>query len=82
MNNKMYIHEHIDIIGPHRAQYMHHMTANWVPIAQEERQQSCYGVWGVIGSSRHWPEVINLWEEDGYDEIGRASCRERVLRRV
>jgi hypothetical protein len=76
MNNKMYIHEHIDIIGPNRAQYMHHMTANWVPIAQEERGQDCYGVWGVIGSSRHWPEVINLWEEDGYDAFAKSFRHE------
>ena len=26
---KVYIHEFIDIIGPNRAKYMHHMTANW-----------------------------------------------------
>ena len=76
MNDKMYIHEHIDIIGPRRAEYMQHMTANWGPIAQEERQQSCYGVWGVIGSSRHWPEVINLWEENGYDGLARSFRHE------
>ena len=41
-NNKVYIHEFIDIIGQNRARYMHHMTANWSPIAQEERNQLCY----------------------------------------
>lgn len=76
MNNKMYIHEHIDIIGPNRAQYMHHMTANWGPIAWEERRQLCYGVWGVIGSSRKWPEVINLWEEPGYDGLAHSFRHE------
>ncbi len=76
MNDKMYIHEHIDIIGPNRAQYMHHMTANWGPIAKEERGQDCYGVWGVIGSSRHWPEVINLWEEPGYDGLAKSFRHE------
>jgi hypothetical protein len=76
MNDKMYIHEHIDIIGPNRAQYMQHMTANWCPIAKEERNQSCYGVWGVIGSTRHWPEVINLWEEDGYDGLAKSFRHE------
>ena len=28
-NDKVYIHEFIDIIGHNRANYMHHMTANW-----------------------------------------------------
>ena len=31
---------------------MHHMTANWSPIAQAERQQLCYGVWGIVGTTR------------------------------
>ncbi|MCE2392252.1 MAG: NIPSNAP family containing protein [Proteobacteria bacterium] len=70
-NHKLYIHEFIDIIGHNRAKYMHHMTANWSPIAQRERNQLCYGVWGVVGTTRGWPEVINLWEEDGWQ--GQAS---------
>ena len=48
-NSKVYIHEFIDIIGHNRANYMHHMTANFSPTAQEERNQLCYGVWGVVG---------------------------------
>jgi hypothetical protein len=28
---------------------MHHMAANWSPLAQEQRHQLCYGVWGVVG---------------------------------
>jgi hypothetical protein len=71
VNTKLYIHEFIDIIGPNRPHYMHHMTANWSPIAQEQRDQLCYGVWGTVGSTRRWPEVVNIWEEDGWD--GMAS---------
>lgn len=71
MNDKIYIHEYINIIGQNRAKYMHHMTANFSPIAQEERHQLCYGVWGVVGSTGRWPEVVNMWEEDGFD--GMAS---------
>lgn len=73
-NDKIYIHEFIDIIGHNRANYMHHMTANWSPIAQEERHQLCYGVWGVVGTTREWPSVVNLWEEDGFDGMA-ASFR-------
>ena len=51
MNDRVYIHEFIDIIGHNRANYMHHMTANWSPIAQAARHQLCYGVWGVVGTT-------------------------------
>lgn len=71
MNDKIYIHEFIDIIGHNRAKYMYHMTANFSPMAQEDRNQSCYGVWGVVGTTRGWPQVVNMWEEDGFD--GMAS---------
>ncbi len=65
-NTKVYIHELIDIIGHNRGKYMHHMTANWVPLAIEERNQRCYGVWGTVGSTGRWPEVVNMWELDGW----------------
>jgi hypothetical protein len=68
-NNKVYIHEFIDIIGHNRARYMHHMTANWCPVAREERNQLCFGVWGTVGSTGRWPEVVNVWELDGWDGL-------------
>ena len=69
MNDKVYIHELIDIIGHNRARYMHHMTANWVPVAIEERNQLCFGVWATVGSTGRWPEVVNMWELDGWDGL-------------
>jgi hypothetical protein len=76
-NDKIYIHEFIDIVGPNRANYMQHITANWSPIAQDERHQLCYGIWGVIGSTGTWPSVVNLWEEDGFDGMA-ASFRHEL----
>jgi hypothetical protein len=76
MNQKVYIHELIDIVGHNRANYMQHMTANWSPIAQEERHQLCYGVWGVVGSTGRWPEVLNIWEEDGFDGLATSFRHE------
>ncbi len=75
-NDRLYIHEFIDIIGHNRAKYMHHITANWSPIAQVERHQLCYGVFGVVGSTRRWPEVVNIWEEDGWPGIARSFAHE------
>jgi hypothetical protein len=76
VNDKVYIHELIDIIGPHRAEYMHHMTANWSPTAREERHQLCYGVWGVVGSTGRWPAVLNIWEEDGFAGLASSFAAE------
>jgi len=69
VNGKVYIHEFIDIIGHNRARYMHHMTANWCPVARDERNQLCFGVWGTVGSTGRWPEVVNMWELDGWDGL-------------
>ncbi len=66
MNDRVYIHEFIDISGHNRAAYMHHMTANWSPTAQVERHQLCYGVWSLLGSTGAWPQVVNMWEEEGW----------------
>jgi hypothetical protein len=75
-NDKLYIHEFIDIIGHNRAKYMHHITANWSPIAQVERHQLCFGVYGTVGSTRRWPEVVNIWEEDGWAGMARSFAHE------
>ena len=87
MNDKVYIHEFIDITKQNRARYMHHMAANWSPLAQEQRHQLCYGVWGVVGSTGHWPQVVNIWEEDGFaglaksfrSEFGTATLQDPAL---
>lgn len=80
MNDRIYIHEFIDIRGHHRADYMQHMTANWSPLAQEERHQRCYGVWAVLGSTGGWPQTVNLWEEEGWDGLASSFATEAVGR--
>jgi hypothetical protein len=75
-NPKVYIHELIEIRGHARAKYMQHMTANWCPIGRAERGQLCFGVWGTVGSTGRWPEVVNLWEEDGWDGLARSLTHE------
>jgi hypothetical protein len=72
VNEKIYIHELVDIIGANRARYMHHMAANWSPSAQQDRQQLCFGIWGVVGSTGRWPQVVNVWEEDGFEGLARS----------
>ena len=87
MNSKVYIHEFVDIIGHNRARYMQHMTANWGPIGRAERNMLCFGVFGTVGSTGRWPEVVNLWELDGWDglaanfehEFAAASLQDESL---
>jgi hypothetical protein len=76
VNDKVYIHEFIDIIGRHRSDYVYHMLANYSPIAQDERGQQCFGVWGTIGSTGRWPQVVNLWEENGFDGLAASFGHE------
>jgi hypothetical protein len=72
LNDCIYIHELIDIVGLGRAGYVHHMTANWSPSALEERNQRCFGVWPVIGSTGAWPQVVNMWELEGWDGLAHG----------
>jgi len=76
VNDKVYIHEFIDVTGHNRGRYMYHMTANWSPAAQEDRHQRCYGVWGVVGSTGAWPQVVNIWEEDGFAGLANSLRHE------
>jgi hypothetical protein len=78
MNDRIYIHELIDINGHNRSRYMHHMTANWSPTGQAERHQLCYGVWALLGSTGPWPQVVNMWEEDGWAGLASSFAIEAV----
>ena len=33
-------------------------------------------MWGVVGSTGSWPQVVNIWEEDGWDGLGRSFRNE------
>lgn len=66
---RVYIHELVDITGPNRARYFHHVTAGWGPIGREQRRQLCFGVWGVVGSTGRWPQVVNLWEYASWADL-------------
>lgn len=68
--NQLYIHEFVQIRDHGRADYMQHITANWSPIGQVEREQLCYGIWGTVGSTGVWPEVVNMWEYRDWAHLG------------
>jgi hypothetical protein len=70
VNDKVYLHELIDIIGQGRAAYNHHMTANYGHLARTERRLYCLGVFSTVGSTERWPQTTNLWEyADGWEGV-------------
>lgn len=69
MGQRVYIHEYINIIGANRANYFRHMTTDWGHIGRSERRQLCFGVWGTVGSTGRWPEVVNLWEYQSWEDL-------------
>lgn len=75
MSSKIYIHEYIDIIGANRANYFRHMTTDWGRHSAE-RHQKCFGVWGTLGSTGQWPQVVNLWEYDDWESLAASFAHE------
>lgn len=69
MNDRVYLHEVIDIIGNRRKDYFEHMT---VGFRRRSSRSRCFGVWGTLGSTARWPEVINLWESDDLNVIAET----------
>ena len=53
-NQKVYIHELVEIIGSNRAKYMHHMSAVWAAV-RRDHQQLQLGVWAEVGTTGNWP---------------------------
>jgi hypothetical protein len=75
---RVYIHEFVDVVGTERARYQHHMTANWCPDAGPVRRQRCFGVFSVVGSTGRWPQVVNLWEYESWDDLAHNFSVELV----
>ncbi|HEY3696226.1 MAG TPA: hypothetical protein VGL30_11315 [Phenylobacterium sp.] len=41
-----------------------------------ERRSRCFGVWGTLGSTGRWPEVVNLWEHDQWSGVAGAFAHQ------
>lgn len=65
----VYIHEVVEVDGTRRADYQHHMTANWVPEGGPLRRQKCFGVFTLVGSTGPWPRVVNIWEYESWEDL-------------
>jgi hypothetical protein len=75
MGNRIYLHEYVQISGASRAAYFDHMTAGWRAAALERRVRT-FGIWGTLGSTGRWPEVVNLWEYDSWEHLADTFAHE------
>ena len=72
---RILLHETIDIILSGRAAYFEHMVdgyTDWL----HERGMRIFGIWGTLGSTGRWPEVINLWEYGDWANIASIFANE------
>jgi hypothetical protein len=77
----IYLHETIRIVGAGATPYMD-VTADWSRLREEsgEPVSRLVGTWATVGSTGNWPEVINLWEMDGFEHWGTILDRAYVHR--
>lgn len=75
LSTRIYLHEYINITGAARAAYFEHMTAGWREAGKERRMRT-FGVWGTLGSTGRWPEVVNLWEYDSWQHLAETFDHE------
>ncbi len=73
----LYLHETIDILGSGQDGYMrsvHERAAH----SAEAGISRLVGCWRVVGSTGRWPQVVNLWEMDGWSHWAEALERQFV----
>jgi hypothetical protein len=75
MAARIYLHEVIDIILSGRANYFDHMVNGYVDFLGE-RGMRLFGIWGTLGSTARWPEVINLWEYGDWANLAGIFAHE------
>lgn len=77
MADQLFLHEVIDIVGRGGQAYMAHTVA-FDAGAAADRGLALLGTWEVVGTTGRWPQVVNLWEIDGWDGWARLGQRTNV----
>lgn len=75
MGERIYLHETVNIIGAGRAAYFDHMIDGYADWACK-RGMRLFGIWGTLGSTGHWPEVINLWDYGDWANVASIFAHE------
>lgn len=77
MADQLFLHEIIDIVGRGGRAYMEH-TIGFDAGAAAGRGLTLLGTWEVVGTTGRWPQVVNVWEIDGWDGWVRLGQRTNV----
>lgn len=77
MADPLFLHEVIDIVGRGGRAYMEH-TAAFDAGAAAGRGLVLLGTWEIVGTTGRWPQVVNVWEIDGWDGWERLGQRTNV----
>ena len=77
MAPQLFLHEVIDIVGRGGRAYMEHTVA-FDAGAAAGRGLVLLGTWEVVGATGRWPQVVNVWEIDGWDGWVRLGQRTNV----
>jgi hypothetical protein len=73
----LFLHEVIDIVGRRGAEYMAH-TRDFDAGSAADGGLDLVGTWEVVGTTGRWPQVVNVWEIDGWDGWARLALRTNV----
>ena len=73
----LFLHEVIDIVGRGGRAYMEHTVA-FDAGAAAGGGLDLLGTWEVVGTTGRWPQVVNVWEIDGWDGWERLAQRTNV----
>jgi hypothetical protein len=73
----LFLHEVIDIVGRSGAAYMAH-TRDFDAGSAADGGLDLVGTWEVVGTTGRWPQVVNVWEIDGWDGWQRLAQRTNV----
>jgi len=76
----LYLHETIDIVGAGQDAYIDAVVRR-AAHSEAAGISRLFGCWRVVGSTGRWPQVVNLWEMDGWahwaDGLERQFVPER-----
>lgn len=73
----LFLHEVIDIVGRGARAYMEH-AVGFDSAGTTSGGLELLGTWEVVGTTGRWPQVVNVWEIDGWDGWARLAERTNV----
>jgi hypothetical protein len=76
---QLFLHEYIDIVGEGARTYMDFVVATDTD-AIADRGMKLFGTWQVVGMTGRWPQVVNLWEIDGWEGWRRSLVAANLKR--